>query len=173
MIWLTLLSFILFLAICIGGMPRVLRVFAGTLSLRLCGATLFVANVFVALTAVFGGITLSLGVDKFPAQWLVGTLFHSYLIPGLILAVIVGGSATAAAVIALRNSHHGAFLSIIAGAILLGWLLGERLILPNAAFNPQFWWLEALYVAAALGMVLPPLMIRVGGDSCAGAFLLR
>jgi len=160
MIWVTLLTLLLFLAICVGWMPRVLRVFAGTPLLRLCGVTLFVANAFVALTALFGGITLSLGVDKFPAQWLVGTPFPSYLIPGLILAVIVGGSATLAAVTIPRRSHQGAFLSIIAGVILLGWLLGERLILPKGVFDPRFWWLEALYVVAGLCMVLPSLIAR-------------
>lgn len=44
---------------------------------------------------------------------------------------------------------------MVAGAILLGWLAGERLLLPPAAFAPQFWWLEAIYVAVGLTMVVP------------------
>jgi hypothetical protein len=145
----------------IGWTRRVMAVFAGTPLFRLCGVMLFIANVFVALTAVLGGITLALGIDKFPAQWLIGTPFRSYLIPGLILTVIVGGSATVAALTLLCKSVEGGFLSIIAGVILTGWLIGERLILPKAAFVPQFFWLETIYIAAALLMVLPSLAVRL------------
>ena len=157
MTWLLIVVLIAFLAISVYGMRRALRVFSGTPLLRICGATLFVASNFVALTAVGGGITLAIGLDKFPAGWLVGTPFSSYLIPGLILAVVVGGSAVVAAVATLRRSGAGALTSTLAGAILLGWLAGERLILPKAAFVPQFWWLEAVYIAAGLMMVLPAL----------------
>ena len=92
---------------------------------------------------------------------LVGTPFRSYLIPGLILTVVVGGSATAAAMTVLRKSGDNALLSIVAGVILTGWLLGQRLILPKAAFVPQFFWLEAIYIAAGLLMVLLSLAVRL------------
>ena len=48
----------------------------------------------------------------------------------------------------------------MAGGILLGWLVGERLILPPLAFAPQSWWLEAIYVAAGLMMVVPAAAVR-------------
>jgi hypothetical protein len=136
MVWLLVIVLSAFLAILFKWMRRVLRVFAGTPLLRICGVTLFVASVFVALTAVFGGITVATGIDRFPADWLIGTPFSSYLIPGLILAVLVGGSAAVAVVAALRSVNAGALTSMLAGAILLGWLVGERLILPPAAFPP-------------------------------------
>jgi hypothetical protein len=79
---------------------------------------------FVALAAIIGGITLAMGVDKFPAEWLVGTPFRSYLIPGLILTVVVGGSAAVATIAALCRPAAGAVASMLAGAILLGWLAG-------------------------------------------------
>jgi hypothetical protein len=161
MTWLLIAVLIVFFAISVVGIHRTSRVFAGTPLLRICGATLFVASVFVALTAVGGGITLAIGIDKFPAGWLVGTPFASYLIPGLILAVVVGGSAAVAAVAVLRRADVGALTSMLAGAILLGWLIGERLILPKEAFVPQFWWLEAVYIAAGLMMVLPALAVRL------------
>ena len=157
--WLFLVILIVFVAISVKWLSRVLLVFAGTPLLRICGVMLFVASVFVALTAVFGGITLALGFDKFPADWLDGTLFRSYLIPGLILAVLVGGSAAATAVAALRRAYPGALIAMLAGAILLGWLVGERVILPSRAFVPQFWWLEAIYIAAGLMMVAPALAV--------------
>jgi len=112
------------------------------------------------LTAVFGGITVAAGMDKFPAGWLTGTVFSSYLVPGLILAVVVGGSATVATFAALHKRDVGTLFSALAGGILLGWLVGERMILPPAAFPPQFWWLEAIYVAAGLMMVAPAAAAR-------------
>jgi hypothetical protein len=142
-------------------MRRVMVVFAATPLLRICGAILFVASVFVALTAVGGGITLAIGFDKFPPEWLTGTPFRSYVIPGFILAVVVGGSAAAAAAAVLRKASTGALVSLLAGAILLGWLLGERLILPPVAFVPQFWWLEAAYIAIGLMMVVPAVAVRL------------
>jgi len=159
MFWLLVIVLLAFLAVSIVGIRRVWQVFSASLLLCICGAALFVTSVFVALTAVFGGLTLALGVDKFPAEWLIGTPFSSYLLPGLILGVVVGGSASAAAVVALRRPDAGALASMLAGAILLGWLLGERLILPSSAFSLKFWWLEALYIAAALLMVLPAMAV--------------
>ena len=159
MFWLLVIVLLAFLAVSIVGIRRVWQVFSGSLLLCICGAALFVASVFVALTAVFGGLALAIGIDKFPAEWLIGMPFSSYLLPGLILGVVVGGSASAAVVVALRRPDAGALASMLAGAILLGWLLGERLILPPAAFSPRFWWLEALYIAAALLMVLPAMAV--------------
>lgn len=156
----TLIVFIAFLAIVFIMVPRVLRVFSGNRWIRIASATVFVADVFVALTAVFGGITVAAGVDKFPPAWLTGTVFSSYLIPGLILTVVVGGSATAAMSATLCERDAGTLFSGVAGGILLGWMVGERLILPSVAFAPQFWWLEAIYVAAGLMMLVPAAAIR-------------
>ena len=142
------------------GMRRVLVVFSDSVPVRFSGAALFVASAFVALTAVGGGVTVAAGVDKFPVSWLTGTLFSSYLLPGLVLAGVVGGSAAVAAVTALGSRERATLWSMLAGAILLGWLAGERLTLPPAAFSPQFWWLEAIYVAAGLMMLVPAAAIR-------------
>jgi hypothetical protein len=146
-----------FFAILFKWTRRALLVFAGTPLLRVCGVALFVASVFVALTAVIGGIAVAAGADKFPADWLIGTPFSSYLVPGLILAVVVGGSATAAAITALRRLDVGTLTSMLAGAILLGWLAGERLILPPAAFPLGFSWLEGIYICVGLMMLVPAL----------------
>ena len=51
---------------------------------------LFIVDVFVALTAVGGGIARVAGLEneRFPIEMLSGTLFGSYTIPGLILAAL-------------------------------------------------------------------------------------
>lgn len=117
---------------------------------------LFVVDVFVALTAIGGGIALATGLEanRFPVDWLRGTPFSSYMIPGLILTVVVGGSAAVAAVATLRSPDAGALASILAGVVMMGWIVGEILILT------QHSWLEAVYFAIGLMMVVLALMVE-------------
>lgn len=100
---------------------------------------LTVLDGFAALSAVGGGIAVASGVDKFPPEWLSGSPFDGYLVPGLILAVAVGGSATIAAVAVVQNLRPGPLLSVAAGAIMIGWMAGEVAILNqnSAATSPR------------------------------------
>ena len=123
---------------------------------------LFAADAFVAVTASGGGIALITGLegDRFPLDLLKGTPFNSYAIPGLILSAVVGGSATAASIATLRSPRTGALASMLAGVVLIGWLAGERLILPSRAFSSQSRWVEAVYSAAGLLMAALALIVR-------------
>lgn len=109
---------------------------------------------FAALTAIAGGVALAAGLEasRFPATWLQGTPFGSYVLPGLILAAVVGGSAAVAAVEAVRSARTGGRASMAAGVILLGWIVGEVAILTGDAevISPT----EILYLAIGLGMTL-------------------
>lgn len=91
---------------------------------------LALVDAFVAVTAIGGGIALAAGAegDRFPATWLVSTPFASYLLPGLMLAVAVGGSAALALVAMLRSPWLGARLTTLAGLVLISWIAGEILI---------------------------------------------
>ncbi len=113
---------------------------------------LFVVDAFTAMTAVGGGLALMtrLEGDRFPLEWLQGTPFSSYVIPGLILTVAVGGTAAVAAVALLRNPAIGALASMLAGMVLMGWIIGEALILNQPAARS---WAEAVYFAVGLTMV--------------------
>ena len=84
-------------------------------------------EVFVALTAIGGGIALATGAEggRFPRSWLSGTPFGDHLAPGLILAAIVGGSAAAAAIALARQSTIAPRASTAAGLLLVGWIVGE------------------------------------------------
>jgi hypothetical protein len=64
-------------------------------------ATLFVIDSLVALTAIAGGIAFVTGLEsgRFPPTLLAGTLFKSYVAPGFVLGVAVGGSAPLAGVL--------------------------------------------------------------------------
>jgi hypothetical protein len=94
-------------------------------------AAVAVLDAFVALTAIGGGIALATGREqkRFSTSMLAGTPFSTYLIPGLLLAGVVGGTSLVATVLSLRSPRAGAAASIVAGVSLMGWICGEVRIL--------------------------------------------
>ena len=122
-------------------------------SLRRSRVALIVTDAFVAVTAIGGGIALASGLEgaRYPAGWLDGTPFHDYGAPGLLLASVVGGSALVATVAMWRSGRTAGFASIVAGAVLGGWIVGEILVLTNDGelISPM----EVLYLAIAVVMV--------------------
>lgn len=108
-------------------------------------------NGFVAVTAIGGGVALATGLEgsRFPVELLRTTPFRSYAAPGLILAGAVGGSAAVAAAGLLRSRRFGGAASALAGAALMGWIVGEILLL-DQPLEPTG--IEALYFV--LGAVM-------------------
>ena len=85
---------------------------------------------FVGVTAVLGGVELITGFPiRQPVEWLAGTPFDSYLVPGLLLAGIVGGSAALAFIAALRADPRWPRAAIVAGVVLCGWIVAEMVLL--------------------------------------------
>lgn len=112
----------------------------------------------VALTAIAGGIGLTSGLDPFPAEWLVGTPFSTYVVPGLLLAGVVGGSALAASWLLVRRHPDAWLASIVAGAVLTGWIAVEMAILQQPTTPTA---LEVGYlVLGLLGILLAPALRR-------------
>jgi hypothetical protein len=107
---------------------------------------------FAAVSAVAGGVmVISAWPYAFPMAWLQGTPFDSYVIPGLLLGVIVGGSAALSTVATLRKAASGPVLSAFAGIVMMGWIAGEILLLHvNVGFTP----LWPFYFLVGLAMTL-------------------
>jgi hypothetical protein len=76
---------------------------------------LLVLNGILALTAIGGGSALALGYQTPPVALLQGSPFASYLIPGVALIVLVGGSA-GLAFVTLAFRRRSAFLANLAAA---------------------------------------------------------
>jgi hypothetical protein len=89
------------------------------------GTASIALELFVAVNAVAGSIYLFGGAPDWPGEWLQRTPFESWLIPGLILLVAVGGSMVAAAWTAWRRPELGASAAMIAGVVLLVWISVE------------------------------------------------
>ncbi|MGZ6387926.1 MAG: hypothetical protein ACXWQZ_01540 [Ktedonobacterales bacterium] len=131
---------------------------------------LFAVDAFTALTAGGGGIALVAGLERdgFPRDLLEGTPFSSYMIPGLILTGAVGGSAIVAALATLRRPDAGAIASVAAGAIMMGWITGEVLILNQPS---AITWIEVAYFAT--GLATAGLGLAVGRTQKRLRFSLR
>lgn len=105
----------------------------------------------IGLTAVAGGTALVLGAVlpqtatalSPPDEYLVGTPFDSYLVPGIVLAVVVGGLHAAAFALELRRSSWRHLGAVAASFALLIWVFVQMIFIP-------FSFLQAVYFAAGL-----------------------
>ena len=118
---------------------------------------LIVLDGFLALTAVAGGIGLLTGANTPALEWLEGSLFRTYTIPGLALLVIVGGCALAATALMLRRHPWGALTSGLAGMMIMSFEIVEVLVIgspPGIARTLQVFYcaLGLLIVVVAAGM---------------------
>lgn len=125
---------------------------------------LFVLDLSAAVSAVLGGIAVALQLDRFPREWLAASPFSDYVVPGAILAIVVGGSAALAAATIAAVPRLGAPLSVLAGLLLMGWIVGELLLLEqnSAATSPRSV-VEPIYLVVGLAMAtLGVVMWRAG-----------
>ncbi|WP_232497054.1 hypothetical protein [Agromyces humatus] len=124
--------------------------------------TLLTVEGFVAVTALAGGIALMLGalipdlslVITPPTEYLEGSSFSSYLVPGLVLALVLGGVHGLAFVLLLRRRPSASFAAAVAGYAALIWIFVQMMVIP-------FSFLQAVYFIAGtveLGLV----MLRLG-----------
>lgn len=107
---------------------------------------------FIALTAMGGGIALLMGAEdeRFPLAWLQGTPFPDYTLPALLLAIVVGGSALVACITIFTGHNLGLFAAMLAGLIMVGYIIVEVLILKQVPPGPTV--TEYLYFG--LGLVI-------------------
>ena len=119
---------------------------------------LLVVEAFVAVTAFAGGIALMLGalmpdlslVITPPTEYLEGSPFPSYLVPGLILALVLGGVHAIAFALFLGRRPSALFAAAAAGYAALIWIFVQMMLIP-------FSFLQAVYFIAGaveLGLVM-------------------
>jgi hypothetical protein len=116
---------------------------------------LLIVTSFVALTSIGGGIAILTGIDKFPIEWLDGTPFKSFVIPAILLLILVGGSASLAAINVLFKRKYAHRCSFISGIFLIGYILVEILILKQVPPGPTP--IEIFYLM--LGIIISAIAI--------------
>jgi hypothetical protein len=126
---------------------------------------LILLTLFVGLGAVFGGIGLiveaDLGMD---VSLLDGTPFASYVVPGYILLIAVGGTNLLAGILLLIDHDQASSFAFLAGVVLTVWIavqvvmIGMMSILQPAFFTfglmtmafAYRYWLEIMGDAGAV-----------------------
>lgn len=115
----------------------------------------------MAFWAFAGGIGLMSGGLDLPHDWLEGTPFSSYFVPGLILFCVVGGSMLAASLAIWRRRDISGPISLIAGSGVVIWI-----VVRVAMVGYRSWMQPAFF---ALGLAIVALAAPIG----AGALLRR
>jgi hypothetical protein len=112
----------------------------------------------ITVSAIGGGAALILGsltpgasaAIVPPAAFLRDSPFPSYVVPGVILAVVVGGTQAVACGALLRGARSAGLITAIAAYALLIWIFVQMVFIPFSV-------LQAVYFAAAaaeLGFLL-------------------
>ncbi len=77
----------------------------------------------VVAANALGGMAYALGgAPAVPAEWLDGTPFDSYLLPGLYLGVAVGGGCLAAAYATVRHPSRARVAALGSSAVMASWI---------------------------------------------------
>jgi hypothetical protein len=80
---------------------------------------------FNGVSAAVGGLALMTEWIPEQASWVENTDFPSNYFPGVILMTIVGGSSLIAVAALVKHSDGWQLASIVAGTIMVFWILGE------------------------------------------------
>lgn len=92
---------------------------------------LLVAELFMGFLALTCGSLLAFNGLGIPRSTLDRSPFDSFLVPGLVLAGVVGGSMLLAARLTWFRHPMAPMVSLLAGGILLGWILVEAVMIQD------------------------------------------
>jgi hypothetical protein len=113
-------------------------------------------ELIVGCSAVAGGVALVKGGIRMPIQWLSRTPFDSYIMPGLILFFIVGGSHLAAAYAILARCQSARSASLLAGMILTIWLIAQIAMIGYTS------WMQLLFFILGLATLFLSFAVERG-----------
>jgi hypothetical protein len=133
---------------------------------RLARVGLLLTTIVIGLSALAGGAALVLGsVDPSlatvlspPREYLEGSPFASYLVPGLILGLVLGGVHLAAFALIVRRSRWWVLAGAVAAFDTLIWIFVQMVIIPFSFLQAAYFVLGALeagLVMLALGILRP------------------
>jgi hypothetical protein len=102
-------------------------------------------SLFHACSAVGGGIGMVVADGlSMPKRLLADSPFSTFLIPGLILLAVVGGTQSAASMLLLHKSPSALLWSAVAGFGMLIWIIAE------IAMIHALTWAQLIYVVSGI-----------------------
>jgi len=119
--------------------------------------SLAVLEILIGVAALGGGVYALTGAAGLPRQYLQGSPFRSYLIPGLVLLVVVAGSMILGATLLLVEGPYARVASLEAGVILVAWTVIQ------ISFIGYRHWLQALLGTLGLLIVVLSFMLPAPG----------
>ncbi len=111
---------------------------------------------FLGITSVIGGVQLirTNGMGM-PISSLQNTPFPNFIIPGLILLFIVGGTSLTAAILQIKKHKYAIETSVTAGFGIQIWVVTELFMLTHKSF------LQAIYFTlGVLILILSMFLLR-------------
>ncbi len=106
---------------------------------------------FTAVTAILSGLALVFYPDghlfQMPVSLLDHSPFENFRIPGLVLAVLVGGSNLAGAFSMAFDYNYAGRMTLLAGIQLTLWILVQYLLIRT------FDWLQVFYLIIGLALI--------------------
>lgn len=88
----------------------------------------------VGVSAIGGAAYALSGAKDWPREWLDGSPFTTYRVPGLVLGGVQAPLAIAAGVALWRGSPRAGLLALATGAVQVGWILVQARIIGYRSF---------------------------------------
>jgi hypothetical protein len=109
-----------------------------TLLRKIIHPVLIVFTGLLALSAFGGGLALIFNWNAPPVEQLGNSIFKNFLLPGLSLFLLVGGSALLAMILLIRRSKYALLFANTAGIIIMFFEFVEVMIIgsPEGAARP-------------------------------------
>ncbi len=124
-----------------------------------------ILTLFLSITAILGGLALMANFYTPPVELLQGSPFKDYILPGLALTLIVGGSALCSFILLVRKSKFAALSAGAVGVIIMFFEFVEVMVI-GSTLGPAFF-LQVIYfglgiltMMASLGIWFLDLLAR-------------
>lgn len=113
---------------------------------------LLILTSLLALTALPAGMLLMLEPNGstlgLSLSLLSSTPFPDFFIPGLLLALIVGGCSLVSLFLIMNQSPASYKIAMASGVVLVIWIVAELILIPH------YHWLQGLYLAIGILIAL-------------------
>lgn len=107
-----------------------------------------ILQAFAALNAFGGGYYAMAGAEGVPVEWLEGSPFSTYFIPGLLLFTVVGGMFLFASIAVLFRFRLAVLISYASAVTVIIWLTVQMIIIGYVS------WMQPVTAATAIIIVV-------------------